>query len=216
MENSQARRFFFLFGIGPALLLFLCSCESIHYGSGTGHFDTVILDAGHGAHDTGARARFGFPEKVLTLDTSRRLASILRAHGFHVIETRTDDYFVPLGRRVAVSNASKNSIFVSIHYNWTRKSSARGMEIFFESQRSARLAANILREATRAYRADNRGIKRRGFYVLRNNNRPAVLCELGFVSNPTDNRSIQNPAIRQSLAECIAAGIIAEKNNRQP
>jgi N-acetylmuramoyl-L-alanine amidase len=55
-------------------------------------------------------------------------------------------------------------------------------------------------------------VKRNNYYVLRNNRRPAVLCELGFLSNPQDNRYAQNAAYRQRLAERIAAGIIAERN----
>lgn len=198
--------------------LLLCSCASsrFNYGSGTGHFNTVVVDAGHGGHDPGARSRFGRSEKSLTLDTAHRLALILRQNGFRVIETREGDYFVSLGQRVAVSNARSNSIFVSIHYNWTRRSGARGIEIYFYNNRSPRLAANILRETLRCYPTANRGIKQRGFYVLRNNRRPAVLCELGFVSNSSDNRCIQNSAVRQRIAEQIAAGIIAERKGRRP
>jgi len=200
------------------LALFLSGCESTggRYGPGAGHFDTVIVDAGHGGHDTGARARFGSNEKHLALDTARRLAAILRKNGLRVIETRTGDYFVTLGNRVAISNRQSNAIFVSVHYNWSSRRGAHGIETYYYSARSARLAANIQRETMRVYRTDNRGIKQRGFYVLRNNKRPAVLCELGFVSNTTDNSSLQNPAVRQRLAERIAAGVLAEKAGRSP
>lgn len=121
-----------------------------------------------------------------------------------------------LGQRTAISNAANRAIFVSVHYNWTRRAGAHGIEIYYQSLRSKRLAANILKETIRVYRTDNRGIKNRGFYVLRNNRRPAVLCELGFVSNPSDNGNIQNPSVRQRLAEKIADGIHAEKAGRQP
>lgn len=200
----------------PAVFL-LSSCESTgRYGPGAGHFDTVLVDAGHGGHDSGARARGGSPEKILALDTARRLAEILRGNGFRVIETRTQDYFVPLDNRTAISNSAGAAVFVSIHYNWDRRKGARGMEIYYDSRKSSRLAANILRETLKAYGTPNRGIKKRGFYVLRNNRRPAVLCELGFVSNRSDNRAIQNPAVRQRLAERVASGIIAERNGRNP
>lgn len=202
---------------GVALLL-LTSCQSTggNYGPGAGFFDTVIVDAGHGGHDNGARACFGSPEKTLTLDTARRLANVLRASGVRVIETRTNDYFVTLGRRAAISNDIGRAIFVSVHYNWTKRRSASGIEIYYNDRRSMRLAANVLKEALRAYRTENRGIKNRGFYVLRNNRRPAVLCELGFVSNPGDNGNLQSAAVRQRLAERVAAGILAERAGRQP
>ena len=197
-------------------VLLLTSCATSQGPIGAGSFRTVIIDAGHGGSDNGARAVSGFPEKVVALDTARRLASVLRSKKLSVIETRSDGYFVPLDRRVAIANAAANSIFVSVHYNWSRRRSARGEEIYFYSPQSQRLAANILRELNGAYPTNNRGVKRNDYYVLRNNRRPAVLCELGFLSNPADNRSAQDPACRQRLAECIAAGIIAEKQGRRP
>jgi len=203
--------------LGAGVLL--TSCESIgggSYGPGAGNFDTVVVDAGHGGHDRGAKACSGSCEKILTLDTAHRLATVLRSQGFRVIETRPTDDFVPLGGRTAISNGTFGAIFVSVHYNWTRRSKAHGIEIYYQSRQSRRLAANILREALGAYSTHSRGIKKRGFYVIRNNRRPAVLCELGFVSNPSENRSIQNPAVRQRIAESVATGILAEKNGRQP
>ena len=197
---------------------FLTSCESTgaNYGPGAGIFDTVIVDAGHGGFDRGAKACFGAPEKTLALDTARRLAIELRRRGFRVIETRQDDYFVTVARRVDISNSEGRAVFVSVHYNCSPRTGARGIEIFYDSRKSMRLAANILKEVLRVYRTPNRGIKNRGFYVLRNNRRPAVLCELGFVSNPDDNRVLQSAAARQNLAERVAAGIVAEQAGRHP
>ena len=203
-----------------ALLLSGCqSSQSFRAPGGlrsAGHFDTVVIDAGHGGHDSGARAVSGSSEKHLALDTARRLSRALRASGLRVVETRNADYFVPLDKRVAVSNRSRNVVFVSIHYNWVKRSKASGIETFFYSQHSSRLAANIQREVLKASSALNRGVKRRGFYVLKNNKRPAVLCELGFVSNPSENRRIQSAATRQRLAEAVARGILAEKAGRNP
>jgi N-acetylmuramoyl-L-alanine amidase len=181
------------------------------YRQGAGEFDTVVVDAGHGGFDRAGRSLSGAPEKVLTLDTAKRLAKLLRSKGFRVIETRTRDVFVPLGQRTAISNRTARSIFVSIHYNWAPRRGARGIEIYFFSPRSWRLASTILRQTLRAYPTENRGVKRNNFYVLRENRRPAVLCELGFLSNPQDNRYLQNSTYRQRLAERIADGIIAER-----
>ncbi len=196
----------------------LTSCESIggKYGPGAGIFDTVIVDAGHGGQDQGAKSVSGAPEKVLTLDTARRLAAVLRTNGVRVIETRTGDYFVTLGGRVAVSNKTNRAVFVSVHYNWTKRRGAQGIEIYFNDRRSMRLAANILKETLGVYHTNNRGIKSRGLYVLSHNQRPAVLCELGFVSCPGDNRNLQSAKVRQHLAEKVAAGILAEQAGRIP
>jgi len=199
-------------------VLVLSSCSSFEgtYGPGAGQFDTVIIDAGHGGHDSGARALSGRREKELALDTSRRVAKILRGQGLRVIETRTGDYFVPLGRRTSISNRTGRAVFVSIHYNWARRRGARGFETFYHSYRSKRLAANILKEMRKAYPSANRGVKKARFYVLRNNKRPSVLLELGFLSNSQDNRYVQSWYYRKRLAERIARGILAEKAGRRP
>lgn len=205
-------------GFLACILLSACETSMPYFGrhQSSGFFDTVVLDAGHGGHDRGARAYKGNHEKVLALDTSKRVARILRQNGLRVIETRTSDYFVPLDQRVAISNRTRNAVFVSIHYNWARRSRASGVETFYCSPRSTRLAANIQREILRPYRAIDRGVKKRSLYVLKNNRRPATLVELGFLSNPSENATIQKSHIRQKLAEAVARGILAEKSGRIP
>ena len=195
-----------------AVLFFVGGCASDLSSRGdVGHFHTVIVDAGHGGSDRGARAVSGQNEKVLALDTAKRLARELRSRGFNVIETRQNDYFIPLGNRTDLANRTGSAIFVSIHYNWARRAGPRGMEIYYYNPRSRPLAANILQQVLRAYPTSNRGVKRNNYYVLRNNRRPAVLCELGFVSNPQDNRNVQSADCRQRLAERIADGIAASR-----
>jgi N-acetylmuramoyl-L-alanine amidase len=194
-----------------ALLLGGTGCSNLGSQEGIGNFHTIIVDAGHGGSDRGARARSGLHEKYIALDTAQRLAKVLRSRGFRVIETRQSDYFITLGSRVNASNRENGAIFVSVHYNWAPRSYARGIEIYYYNPRSRPLAANILQRTLRAYPTLNRGVKRNNYYVLRNNRRPAVLCELGFLSNPQDNGYAQNPACRQRLAEAIADGIAASK-----
>ena len=198
------------FALGAALLLLVAGCAT-DFGGGVGHFTTVVVDAGHGGSDTGARAVSGPPEKILALDTARRLAGVLRSRGFRVIETRQTGDFVTLGSRAAISNRAGDAIFVSIHYNWARRSGPRGIEIYYYNPRSRVLAANILKQVLRAYPTRNRGVKRNIYYVLHHNRKPAVLCELGFLSNPKDNRYAQNPECRQRLVERIADGIVASR-----
>ena len=184
--------------------------------SGAGQFDTVVLDAGHGAHDRGARALYGMNEKDVALDVAKRMKPLLQRAGFRVVMTRDRDVFIPLGKRVDISNRYRNSIFVSIHFNWARRRGAEGLETFYHSADSRRLAANIQREILRSYRAKDRGVKSARFYVLRNNRRPAVLVELGFLSNSYDNKHAQNPAVRQKMAAAVVRGIIAERRGRNP
>lgn len=201
-----------------ALALVICAvvlagCASF-FDDGAGNFNTVIVDAGHGGHDRGGRSVAGSPEKVHALDIANRVAAGLRRAGFRVIMTRDRDAFIPLGTRTAISNRTPNSIFVSIHLNWARRRTAAGLETYYHSSQSRRLAANIQREITRTYRTTNRGVKRANFYVLRQNRRPAVLIELGFLSNPYEARLMEKASHRQRLADAIVRGIIEERRGR--
>jgi N-acetylmuramoyl-L-alanine amidase len=183
--------------------IFLTGCAG---PGGVGRFRTVVLDAGHGGIDKGARGVDGSLEKKYALDTAKRVEKGLRRAGYRVIMTRKGDYFVPLTTRAAISNRQRGAVFVSIHYNWARNSGARGTETFYHSSKSYPLAANIQRELSR--HSNNRGVKRARFHVLRNNVRPAVLVEGGFLSNSYEARKVRSPFYRQRLADAIVRGII--------
>src|SRR5947199_5059495 len=88
-------------------------------------FSTVIVDAGHGGKDSGAYRRYGPPEKMVTLDVAQRLERRLRESQIKTIMTRNSDVFIELNDRVATENAQKNAIFVSIHFNDSRKRRTR-------------------------------------------------------------------------------------------
>lgn len=190
-----------------ALAFTLSGCATSPYG--VGRFGTVVLDAGHGGLDRGAKGVDGrSSEKTYALDTAKRIERGLRARGYRVIMTRRRDNFVSLPARVALSNRQRGAVFVSIHYNWTRKRSVSGTETFYYNSRSYPLAANIQREVDRVASSPNRGVKRARFHVLRNNTRPAALVELGFMSNPGELRKIKSSFYRQRLADAVVRGII--------
>ncbi len=96
-------------------------------------FDTVVIDAGHGGEDHGARSRRGLAEKEVVLDVSLRLASQLREQGFTVKLTRTEDRFVPLGRRTSLANAAAADLFISVHANAAGNARPSGVETYFVS-----------------------------------------------------------------------------------
>jgi len=202
-------------------VLILLGCESAGQLSASkpkGRIGVVVVDAGHGGHDRGARAVFGQNEKELTLDTSRRLATALRQRGFRVVETRSGDHFVPLARRVAISNAIRRNdvVFVSVHYNWARRKQASGVEVFHNgSPMAQRMAVEVTRRLERVTPAgERRGAKRGNYHVLRENRKPAILVEPGFLSNASDNRFIQSAVNRQRIAEAIVDGIVAINGGR--
>lgn len=173
-------------------------------------FDTVIIDAGHGGQDRGGIPRNYVIEKVVNLDVAMRLEKKLRSAGLRTVMTRTNDTFIPLSGRVAAANNRSNSIFVSVHFNSADNQDARGIETYFYSPRSYHLAATIHRRII-GLAAENRGIKQRGYYVLRNCRVPAVLLECGFLTNREDGRLALSANYRDRLATEIAKGIIATR-----
>src|SRR5947199_2545969 len=80
-------------------------------------YTTIVIDPGHGGFDRGGIPGQRVPEKVVTLDVSQRLKTILEKAGYQVIMTRDSDVFIPLGSRVAIANAQHNAIFVCVHFN---------------------------------------------------------------------------------------------------
>lgn len=172
---------------------------------------TIVIDAGHGGHDRGGGPGQRIPEKPYTLDIAKRLRSVLQNAGFKTVMTRDGDYFVGLGGRCAVANSRRDAIFVSVHLNSAPRVGADGIETYYYSRQSASLAAAVHREILRVAGTEDRHVRRRGYYVLRNTRIPAILCECGFLTNPREGARISgSAAYRQQLAEAIGRGIIAK------
>ena len=92
----------------------------------------IVIDPGHGGHDTGTIGPNGLLEKDLVLDVGRRLGKLLETRmGAEVVYTRKDDTFIPLETRTAIANREQSDLFVSIHANSSRDSSARGIETYY-------------------------------------------------------------------------------------
>jgi N-acetylmuramoyl-L-alanine amidase len=167
----------------------------------------VVIDAGHGGFDRGGIPGQRVAESVMTLDVALRLRAILQASGYHVVMTRSSDVFVPLGTRVAVANAYRNGIFVCIHFNSATRRGANGIETYFYSRQSLPLASAIHYYVAGGAPSLNRGVRRRGYFVLRRTRIPSVLVECGFLTNPSEAQYVQTTAYRQKLAEEIARGV---------
>jgi N-acetylmuramoyl-L-alanine amidase len=192
---------------GAAVVGFM-ALGSLAYGQAR---STVVIDAGHGGFDRGGVPGQRIAEKDKTLDVALRLRRILQADGYRVVMTRDSDVFIPLGTRTAIANSYRNASFVSIHFNCSSRAGANGIETYYYRSDSAGLAASIHRNVVAGAPTENRGIRRRGFFVLRRTAIPSVLVECGFLTNPTEGRLAQTDSYRQKLAEQIARGI-----RRQP
>ena len=167
----------------------------------------VIVDAGHGGSDRGGIPGQKIAEKEMTLDVAQRLKGVLTANGYRVVMTRDSDVFVPLPTRIAIANSYRSAIFVCIHFNSAKRVGAGGIETYFYGRDSLPLASAVHYFVAGGAPSSNRGVRRRGYYVLRKAKVPAVLVECGFLTNPTEGQYAQTASYRQKLAEEIAAGI---------
>jgi len=173
-------------------------------------FSTVVIDAGHGGHDRGGIPGQRASEKAATLGVALRLQKILRANGLRTVMTRSGDYFVSLPGRVAIANAQRHAVFVCIHFNSATREAAMGIETYFYSRSSRALATAIHSSVVRAAGTPNRGIRVRGYYVLRKNRIPAVLVECGFLTNHLEARRAQSSDYLDRLARAIATAVLRE------
>jgi N-acetylmuramoyl-L-alanine amidase len=183
------------------------AAKSSRSSGGDGSPITVVIDAGHGGYDRGGIPGQKIAEKDMTLDVALRLRKVLSASGYRVVMTRSTDVFIPLAGRVAIANSYRNAVFVCIHFNATGRRGASGIETYFYSRDSLPLASAIHYHVAGGAPSDNRGVRRRGYYVLRKTAIPAVLVECGFLTNPTEAAYAQSASYRQKLAEEIAAGV---------
>ena len=171
----------------------------------------VVIDPGHGGSDRGGIPGQKLAEKVLTLDTGKRLAKILLANGtIAVVMTRNDDAFVSLTERTNIANryAGRDAVYVSIHYNAAQREGAYGIETYYNNKRAYRLAALVHPRVIQAMDSVDRGIRQRGYRVLRNNRLPAILVECGFLTNHVEGERASDPRYRQRIARAIASAIL--------
>lgn len=213
MQKSLAQ--FFSSSIKFILFALLAACASSPLTAKG--FRYVIIDAGHGGNDPGAQVGRLY-EKHLALDTAKRLNHFLRKKGIRTIMTRRSDRFLTLQQRADIANRYRNSIFVSIHYNWTWKKHVSGIETFQCSPRGKTLASYVqygMLSKLRRYRPVNRKVKYRKFYVLRHTKNPAILVEGGFMSHSKESRRLRKGWYRQKIAEGIGNGILRYQTARK-
>jgi N-acetylmuramoyl-L-alanine amidase len=201
-----------------AATVLLTSCAGPLSLGGRGHseygdragaqgFSTVIIDAGHGGKDSGARGRLrGTPEKTVALDIAQRLQSELRG-SFRVSMTRSSDVFVPLDDRVAIANRGGDAVLVSIHLNdGPRRLS--GPETYWWRVDSYSMAKRVHSSlCSVASGSNNRGLVRRRLRLTRNPDIPCILVECGYLSNATDSAYLATASYRQRIAQAIARAL---------
>lgn len=185
----------------------------------------VCVDPGHGGHDSGAVDASGrIQEKGVVLDYAQALKEDLEAMGFRVMLTRTDDTFIPLSTRVALANEAKALCFVSVHANAGGSELANGAWVIHDDKtrdpEGKALAVSIFRELANipgmadkdpeaeVYADGTPWVGSRQLTVVSKTIMPAVLVELGFLTNEEDLSQLLNPLTRVMVSQGIAQGVL--------
>jgi N-acetylmuramoyl-L-alanine amidase len=195
------------------------SVPKAEYNYTAGLMNKVIaIDPGHGGSDPGAIGPNKLQEKTVTLAVAQRVQALLEKAGAKVLMTRkTDvDVFGPnasavdeLNARTVAANNNKADVFVSIHINAFTNPTVGGTATYYyqKSNYDALLADCIQSNLVSAAGLQNRGTYAAGFYVIKRTQMPAVLTELGFISNPDEERLLSTPQFQQKMAQGIVQGL---------
>ena len=172
---------------------------------------TVVVDAGHGGHDPGA-VMAGVEEKDVVLDIALRIFELSQASPIQVVLTRSTDRYVDLKERVRFAERVGAVLYISVHANYVSDPRVRGIEVYVDDTRppsdpSWRLAESVLGALVAETKARNRGIRTQKLY-LRHTDLPAVLVEVGYLSNPKERSLLLTPSYRERLARAILEGIL--------
>lgn len=201
---------------------------------------TICLDPGHGGRDTGGMFGQSM-EKQYTLPLVEELAGKLETAGFKVILTRTNDTYIELKDRPGLANRQKADLFISLHFNigppdakgvevycltpagarstntgkwgnfegWGNNTSLQAGN--HRDGQNMLLAYQLQKSLVESLPANDRGLRRARFEVLRTATMPAVLVEGGFLTNADDRKKIEDPKYRSKLAEAILRGVLQYK-----
>jgi len=189
----------------------LQSAPTTPIGPSTRPRGVVVIDAGHGGHDPGAIGATGLQEKFINLRVAAKVARLLEARGVGVVMTRWQDEYIELEERAAIANRRKADLFVSIHADSAPSREAQGFTIYVATAASAGAyrAAHAINQVMERIGTNNRGIREEDYRVLVNTDGPAVLIELGYLTNAQDLARLSDDRFRDRLAEAIADGIQA-------
>lgn len=184
---------------------------------------TIIIDPGHGGTDPGAMYK-GTAEKDINLAVALKVRELLNKRGAKVILTRSTDvdFYTPrekgtsrelkrseLDKRVQIAKQAHGDILISIHTNQDRHLDCYGIETFYHPlSNTGRIAAVTLqRELAKLQPRNHRKAKGGDYYLLRNTNMPALIVEVGFISNREERELLQQEGHQQKIAQAIVSGL---------
>lgn len=188
------------------ILLIFCSACSDQTKSSY----QIVLDPGHGGEDAGATSVSGQHEKDFNLNLALKVKEQLEQdERITVFLTREDDRYLALEDRQSSNFAKNADALISIHANAFDDSSVSGTETFYYRKKSRTLAETIHNYLVEATGFNNRGVQQENFFVLKDNKIPAVLLEIGFLTNPEEASDMFTESFQERVAEAVATGVQA-------
>ncbi|MFD1550336.1 N-acetylmuramoyl-L-alanine amidase [Levilactobacillus fuyuanensis] len=172
---------------------------------------TVVLDPGHGGSDSGALSiDQKHDEKTYTLAMAKQVAKQLRARGTHVIMTRDNDKSVSLADRPALANTNQASAFISFHFDSSPTNNlASGTTTYYYHRNTSYKLAEAVNDQMGDLPLTNRGIKYGNFEVIRDNSRPSLLLEMGYINTKRDFKYIHSTTYQKQVATRVVKGLSA-------
>lgn len=166
---------------------------------------TIVIDAGHGGRDSGAvSADNSIFEKDITLSTAILLRNRLQDAGANVILSRSSDEFVSLDDRVITGHNYQADLFISLHYDAIEvANSMSGTTTYYYSESNLELANTVNRYLAQLGPLKNNGVRHGNYYVLRANNQPSILLELGYMNSDIDIQHIDTLAYQSTIVEAV-------------
>lgn len=169
---------------------------------------TIVIDAGHGGHDPGAVAASGFVEKDITLSTALLLANKLQDAGTNIVLTRSDDTFISLNDRVYKGHQVNADAYISIHYDAVAVANTMsGTTTYYYSQSEKDLADTVNHYLEQHGPLSNNGVRLGDYFVLRENQQPSILLELGYLDNDHDISIVNTAQYQNTIVDAIYQGL---------
>ena len=195
--------------IKPCLITGQSPSKVLTWGKGP-TMGTIVIDPGHGGKDPGAPSVLGFPEKTINLAVAKQLASNLSQRGFRTVLTRDRDVFIEKEARAAVANRCNADLFVSIHADSSESKSLNGFTVYTArgAGSQSRWSARAIVNAMTSTGLDSNGVREADYVVLVKTDCPAVLVEVGYLSNFWEAGKLRDPYMQKRLAQAIADGVV--------
>ena len=178
----------------------------------------IVIDAGHGGPDPGKPGKYGKDEDELNLEIAQKLRELIEESGGIVVMTREDDTLSDsslskdLKNRVVKANEVIADVLISIHLNSFSQSKYKGAQVFYQnnSEKGKLLAELIQQELRNTLDPNNDRMAKssNSYYLLRNAKMPAVIVECGFMSNPEEEKLLNDEKYQYKIAWAIYKGLI--------